>query len=146
MFRRSSTLDDNPSSPNIEGVHPVGEVTHPLQVSNLFGMSMQSMIESSNPMSFPPREMVITSYFWPAGPSLVAHERGRRKSLAHEGVFSLSAGGLPLPAASGFVVRSGRVDVSPSASKHGVALDDIEHALRNAVAIRAKYRRLLPGG
>ena len=92
-----------------------------------------------------------------------------------------------MPAASGFVVRSGRVDVSPSASKHGVALDDIEHAARNAaasedldddlrlylgparsgallevisvvrgdnrpelvihaMAIRAKYRRLLPGG
>jgi len=79
------------------------------------------------------------------------------------------------------------VDVSPSASRHDVALDDIEHAVRNAVAsddldddlrlylgpsrsgallevisvvrdddrtelvihamaMRAKYRRLLPGG
>ena len=92
-----------------------------------------------------------------------------------------------MPAASGFVVRLGHVDVSASASKHGVALDDIEHAVRNAmasddldddlrlylgparsgallevisvvrgdnrpelvihaIAIRAKYRRLLPGG
>jgi len=90
-------------------------------------------------------------------------------------------------AASGFVVRLRRVDVSPSASRHDVALDDIEHAVRNAVAsddldddlrlylgpsrsgallevisvvrdddrtelvihamaMRAKYRRLLPGG
>jgi len=87
----------------------------------------------------------------------------------------------------GFVVRYSRVEIHPSALKHGVSVEDIEHAVRNAVvseeldddlhlylgptrsasllevivverqgdrpelaihamAIREKYRRLLPGG
>lgn len=87
----------------------------------------------------------------------------------------------------GFVVRLPCVDVLPSALKHGVLVDDIEHAVRNvmvideldddlrlylgasrsgsllevisvvregdrgdlvihAMAMRPKYRRLLPGG
>jgi hypothetical protein len=35
----------------------------------------------------------------------------------------------------GFVVRFACVDVYPSALKHGVAAEDIEHALRNAIGI-----------
>lgn len=41
-----------------------------------------------------------------------------------------SAGDIP-----GFVVRLLRVDVHPSARKHGVAVEDIEHAVRNAMAV-----------
>lgn len=37
--------------------------------------------------------------------------------------------------ADGFVVRLLDVDVRPSALKHGVLIEDIEHAVRNAVAI-----------
>lgn len=35
----------------------------------------------------------------------------------------------------GFVVRLCRVDVLHSAHKHGIPIDDIEHAVRNAMAI-----------
>lgn len=35
----------------------------------------------------------------------------------------------------GFVVRFWRVDLHPSALKHGVAVDDIQHAVRNAMVI-----------
>jgi len=35
----------------------------------------------------------------------------------------------------GFVVRLLCVDVHPSALKHGVVVEDIEHAVRNAMAI-----------
>lgn len=35
----------------------------------------------------------------------------------------------------GFVVRLLRVDVHPSALKHGVAIEDMMHALRNSTAI-----------
>jgi hypothetical protein len=46
------------------------------------------------------------------------------------------------------------VDSHSSARRHGIADEDIEHAVRNALAIddqeamkmRAKYGRLLPGG
>lgn len=33
----------------------------------------------------------------------------------------------------GFVVRFPRVEIHPSALKHGVSIADIEHAVRNAV-------------
>lgn len=34
---------------------------------------------------------------------------------------------------AGFVVRLRRVEIEPSALKHGVPVEDIEHALRNAM-------------
>jgi hypothetical protein len=37
------------------------------------------------------------------------------------------------------------VEVHPSARKHGIADEDIKHATANAMRMRAKYRRLLPG-
>ena len=40
-----------------------------------------------------------------------------------------------MTAGLGFVVRFLCVDVLPSALKHGVSVDDIEHAVRNALAI-----------
>ncbi len=45
------------------------------------------------------------------------------------------APGLVLCAERGSVVRLWRVDLHPSALKHGVAPEDIEHALRNAMVI-----------
>ncbi len=46
---------------------------------------------------------------------------------------------MPVPVrpslATGFVVRVPRVDLHPSAFTHGVGAEDIEHAVRNAVAI-----------
>ena len=105
-------------------------------------------------------------------------------------VVKASANGCSAPRArrlgGGFVLRLLRVDIHPSALKHGVAVEDIEHAVRNAMvideleddlrlylgptrdgallevitipregdreelaihamAMRAKYRRLLPG-
>lgn len=35
----------------------------------------------------------------------------------------------------GFVVRLLRVDIHPAALKHGIVVDDIGHAVRNAIAI-----------
>jgi hypothetical protein len=37
------------------------------------------------------------------------------------------------------------VEIHPSARKHDIADEDIDHAVGHAMTMRAKYQRLLPG-
>jgi hypothetical protein len=53
----------------------------------------------------------------------------------HRSAFGGAAGGTLFTAGACFVVRLPRVDSAPSAFKHGVAVEDIDHAVRNAMAV-----------